>query len=81
MIRIALVYRVGRQLPLTTVELPHHATEHVLYELKQYKKHYCCNGSIVEHAAGVTVQLAGDQRERVADYLRQKFPDEEFSVE
>ena len=43
---------------------------------KSFKKEFCCNGCLVKHnQLGIVIQLQGDQREKVKNFL----VDEEIS--
>jgi len=70
-IHIRIQQRNGRK-TLTTVQgLPQEIDFPLL--LKHLKKKFCCNGTIVEDSElGAVVQLQGDQRMRVADFLAEE---------
>ncbi|CAO4365988.1 unnamed protein product [Caenorhabditis nigoni] len=65
---IRIQQRTGRK-TITTVQGI--GTEYDLKRIVQYlKKKHSCNGTIVEHPEyGEVIQLTGDQREKVKDFL------------
>jgi translation initiation factor 1 len=60
--------RNGRKSLTTVVGLP--AKVNLKMVLQYLKKTFCCNGSIVkDDKAGLVLQLQGDQRRLIADFL------------
>ncbi|KAM3181172.1 putative RNA-binding protein eif1AD [Hymenolepis weldensis] len=67
-VHIRIQQRNGRK-TLTTVQgIPEKYDKKRI--LKECKKDFCCNGNIVQHDQyGEVLQLQGDQREHIADFL------------
>ncbi|VDN99690.1 unnamed protein product [Rodentolepis nana] len=68
-VHIRIQQRNGRK-TLTTVQgIPEKYDKKRI--LKECKKDFCCNGNIVQHDQyGEVLQLQGDQREHIAEFLR-----------
>lgn len=68
---IRIQQRNGRK-TLTTVQgLPREIEKKIL--LKSFKKRFACNGTIVQDEdLGEIIQLQGDQRSRVVEYLAEE---------
>jgi translation initiation factor 1 len=66
-IHIRIKQRSGRK-SITTVEGL--STEEATQYLADIKKKFCCNGSLqTDEHGGIVIQLSGDQRKPIAEYL------------